>query len=182
MDHIDLSVLYDYVFNDDMEVCGQIVRSAGEPHKLVLHKLTRGQIDGTGRALCIQDDSKRIFHTHPYNAYAYPSLEDINKVSKRNTIKYSLIVTIWGLWIIEKIADRTINVLNDEVIDHATNRLGYQTKRFNRSEFQSKSIDYNDIVRYEVGAYLDTMNRHLAGNIMIYFKSWKHLDKEIYLK
>jgi hypothetical protein len=78
------------------ELCGnlfQTERSCLEPAHI-----TKGSTN-QGRGTCTHKGyTPYIFHTHPRTSMSFPSREDIGKVLKRETIKYSLIFTEWGIW------------------------------------------------------------------------------------
>jgi hypothetical protein len=82
----------------DTEICGFYFLNDKEPI-LFVDKI--GEIEEkTGRHFCQHSKySKIIWHTHPINGKAYPSVEDILKILKlRDLPKISLIFTSWGIW------------------------------------------------------------------------------------
>ncbi len=97
------------VFKTNVEVCGNLRKSSSTGDNtsdgtLVLTNMIEGKMEeydtGKFRGVCTHEIiTSIIFHTHPVNLYAYPSVEDIIKVTKHHgRIVRSIIATKWGLW------------------------------------------------------------------------------------
>lgn len=120
-------IFYDYVFNERSERCGSLNY---ESHQLKLNQgtLQKGQFtnDPIPRGYCdFKGYTPVIFHTHPLNVLSYPSVEDIIKVIiNRDEIKYSLIPSKWGIWIVK-------NIYND-YDDQNLERIKEKAETFNR--------------------------------------------------
>ena len=133
-----------------------------------------------GRELCDhQYRTPIIFHTHPLNTYSYPSIEDINKVSKRLNYSCSIIASQWGIWQVYRLPGitKTIDIMepkNHEKIIPYIRDLHYKTKLASNV---SKPYDETTI-RY-IHRNIDYINDNILGvyGTIIEITPWNKISK-----
>ena len=103
-----LTNVYKKVFEEEKEVCG-ILEEKGE-----CHHARNNTIMAEGNMCQHEFYSAYIYHTHPLEAKPYPSIQDLLKVLKHQTIHYSYIFTIWGTW--EITVNSKTKTKNEEIL------------------------------------------------------------------
>jgi len=103
-----LSQFKKYVTEYNYEICANLNKIDKNNEKILLidkNSIMAGTSkDDSGRALCVwknKDNLTYLFHSHPINSRSYPSMEDVIKVLKRNSVFFSSIGTRWGLYVIK---------------------------------------------------------------------------------
>jgi len=167
--------------NPDAEVCG--VLTLMDPDFFVPTQVSVSTERGDrGRRMCMQVHDDYIFHTHPISSYAYPSFEDINKVTKRNKIRLSMIFTYWGVWIIHK---QTPEIEDMEYLRDEIESLGHDLVRSlrlpNRQDGDPRTVTYNELPHEQGGvrSRIDRYIRAIRGRIRsatLYFTPWERRD------
>ncbi len=102
------------ILKENVEICANMILKNQTLH---LYNINTGPKD-TKRAFCkFTENSDRMFHTHPGTSYPYPSVEDILKVFKYKKINNSVIVSLWGIFQINKNKASNINKTNEDLED-----------------------------------------------------------------
>lgn len=173
LDANDILHLLRSVTELDHEVCGEIIQRHNDILQLDIANEKAGERIN-GRALCSHEyKTPAIYHTHPRNAYAYPSIEDISKISKRTYYHSSLIATKWGMWQIFRNPgnNNTIELTipeNRRMIERHLVQLHNETKQ---SSHVSKDYDQN--TQELINDAYRNINRSLDPyGVRILFKNW----------
>lgn len=167
-----LNVIKESIFRDNVEICANM--SVTHTGSVTFDNLTTGIVIDGREACMLKYNTSLMFHTHPHTTYAYPSFEDINKVSKHIYINISVVATIWGIWQINRLDMEQVE-LNKHKILPILNDLGLATKDYTDSSY--KSLTWSDNVRKNILKYISHLNKYLNyHNRSISFTSWEDIE------
>lgn len=140
-----ISKLKSFIYSDH-EVCGNINYNSKLECKNV-DSIINGTTDEKNRKMCMLEKySKIVYHSHPEkNTRSYPSVEDIQQVSKPNKILASILACKWGIWImtINPNFKSTKNYIED-IRPYADN-IGKHTNDIDKSSHSLNKSDYSII-------------------------------------
>lgn len=183
-DNTLIQQLKDYL-DETYEICGNLFHSKDSKFLLRLHDINEGSTINKRRLCTYTRYTNFILHTHPNEAYSYPSYEDINKVSKHTIINNSIIACYWGIWQIYRINKDIIDYNQDVFIKQCINHLGSRTstKFKDRITFNSKhpinenykSLPFDENILEQVRKFISKLNHYLP-NIQIRFDSWEDVE------
>lgn len=136
--------LIDIAQTNPVEICGFLKL---DDNKLIIDKesLNPGKTFPRNHCYHLTKSYPRfVFHTHPLTSKPFPSLEDIEHVSKHpGTIQ--LVVTNFGIWVLRNKFDISNFILHS----YQSNKNIYDLYLINSSEFRKKyNRFYNEITQY----------------------------------
>ena len=138
--------------DQEVEYCGHFQNIDGTLY-IVTEQTNRGNFDN-GRAMCSYISYNNIiWHTHPNTSKYYPSLEDILKVLKHQTIYYSYIFTKYGYWTLyfEGVFSHVADPKFTKFVDDVNNKFYFESG--NGREFNPEVIEY----------YVNKLSSTIAG-------------------
>ena len=174
--------LADKVFHGDQEVCGEIWINTNDGSAHLSREMVGQSINN--RKQCVHPyESPIIYHTHPVTAYAYPSVEDINKVTKRTNYRCSIIASQWGVWQIYRTPgiDITLNLLEEKptfkILDRYLGEMHHYTKL---AQSVSKPFDKN--TEPYISRCFEQINKNILARIgvEIILTPWNLINLEGY--
>lgn len=191
-----INIIKDIVFNRDTEVCANLRHKSNFSNKLSLMNIVEGKVEeyapGKYRGTCNHEMITSVmFHSHPTNSYAYPSVEDIlNVVKNHGKIKRSIIATKWGLWDIRNteisnIYSSTCKYSFSKHIGYFLDRIGRYTSNRESSKRDTatrhKSID---VTKNDKESVINDNISYIENflNIKIDLYLWEELEGELILK
>jgi hypothetical protein len=177
-----LQIMQSYVFDEDSEMCANFVpNSKGELSLEHVIPIKGTEVDGRKRCQ-LEEYNTYTFHSHPWSSWAYPSFDDINKVSKNLNIKVSIVATFWGIWEIGKELDGIKIELNQKTInDEILDKLGGLTKNneTDRAESGIKSQVWSEKLNKIIYHYVKKINMRLNPRIYVKFMPWEKIEGDL---
>jgi hypothetical protein len=187
IDRETFSQLYEYVFTEQFEMCGQLKKN--QENELKINNIESGNMradkSGDMRHSCQAsniDNLPYYFHTHPFESRSYPSSEDILKLLKRPH-KYivSIIATRWGIYILRQSEQSLKNPLKDETNQITTKKKISDIIRWIGQIENNKGYKNNNYERELTTVELNEINKNITNLInltylKIKFCTWSSLD------
>jgi len=183
-----LELVHKNVFQEDTEMCGnlQLVQESQQYTKFyAFPDINRGARDN-GRGICSQLNkfsSPYLFHTHPVNHYAYPSVEDLWTCVKfrgppYNGFFFSFLFTKWGLFIINPKGNPIDETQEARLKRHYYNSI-IEFHRLTK-ESDHVSVDYSERVFQLIDqVYIPAVEQTFL-NLTLFFIPWSVIARYIH--
>lgn len=136
--------------------------------------------DQTKRGSCkMKRYSDYILHTHSIYSRAYPSSEDILKVCKRKTIKYSFIVTSWGIWQLYAGNKSVLNSADTSMYLEQIQKIIDKYDKIYPKYTAINKITMGYLKQKELNSISRLLEKKLSNfDFKIVFTSWKEINKQ----
>ena len=174
LSYSELEILKNFIQFRDFEVCGTLVYIKGVVKPFI--QAVGKSIDGRN-ACIIPNEDRYIFHTHASTMKGYPSPEDILKVvKKKNPIKTSIVLTMWGIWEISCI--KKVNITKDmknylvNVIKQDSLGMYHVTEKGRKLSRQVLPV-----VESFMNSVIHNVNRKIPVGLTMLFTPWNFIGK-----